>query len=132
MSRFVLLILAVLSLAACGGRGGGGGGGNAPALASYSLSRSSVSFTATQGDDAPASQQVTETATSGKVYLSTTQSGTGFSHTLQITGDTTATITIVPETTVVPGNFSGTVTVRGCAAMIAARVTFPAARRPFP
>ena len=112
MARCVLrlgwLVLAFL-VASCGG---GGGGGGSPAT--FTLSTGSVSFSATQGGTPPASQNVIVTVTGGSVFIGTTQTGSGFSHFLQITGPTTGQITITPSQPTTPGTFTGTIIVRGC------------------
>jgi hypothetical protein len=103
---FLLAVCGVLS--ACGGGGGGGGG------PSFSISSSAVTFSATQGGAAPVAQVVTVNVGGGTVYIATTQSGSGFSHTFQITGTTTGAITITPDSPGIAGTFTGTISVRGC------------------
>ena len=107
-----LALAAVTALYGCGGGGGGGGGSGTPAGGdAYAISTSSVSFSATQGASTPASQDVTVTALSGFVFVTTSQSGGGFSHSLINNGQT---IRISPNAPLTPGTFTGTITVTGC------------------
>ena len=112
--RLAALALATgILTASCGGGGGGedGGGGGGSA---YSLSSSSVSFSATLGGPAPAPQAVTVTADSGSVFIATSQSGGNFSHTFTLTGPATGQILITPGGTSTAGTFVGQITIRGC------------------
>jgi hypothetical protein len=94
-----------------GGDGGGGGGNNGP---SYSLSSSSVSFSANRGGVAPPPQVVTVTVTSGTLFVKTSQTGNAFGHSFSSTSPTTGQITITPGVTFNAGTFSGTITVHAC------------------
>jgi hypothetical protein len=110
--RFGLLLAVGGLLSACGGGGGGdGGGGND---ATYSLSTSTVTFSAIQGAAAPASRIVTVNVTNGTVFIGTSQSANGFVHVFQLTGPNTGEIAITPDTPASAGTFGGTITVRGC------------------
>jgi hypothetical protein len=75
-----------------------------------------VSFAANEGDPTPASQQVTVTVNTGTVFISTQGGGgnSGFTQSFALTGPTTGVITIVPNDTGTPGNFSSQISVRGC------------------
>ena len=106
-----LLLLGMSLLSACGGGGGGGGGG---AGRDFSLSTNAVSFSAPQGAAAPAAKVVAVTVNSGTVFVKTSQTGTSFGHTFQITGPTTGEITITPGVTFNAGAFTGTIEVHGC------------------
>jgi len=108
-----LLFATAFLLAGCGGGGGGGGGGGSGDA--YSISSNSVSFSAAQGGATPPAQTVNVAVNFGTVFIVTTQSGAGFSHTFQITGGTTGVITITPFAPITAGTFTGTITVRGCA-----------------
>ncbi|HXU42776.1 MAG TPA: BACON domain-containing carbohydrate-binding protein [Burkholderiales bacterium] len=108
----LLLAAAILLLQSCGGGGGdSGGGGNSDA---YSVSPTSISFTATQGGATPAAKTSTLQVLKGTVFVGTSQTGSGFSHTFQITGPTTGVITITPDAPTTPGTFTGAITVFGC------------------
>src|SRR5262245_14914415 len=118
--RFVFLMGALLAaaflVASCGGGGGdGGGGGSGDA---YSISATSVSFSTTHAGPTPAAQSVNVAVNRGTVFIATSQTGSGFTHTFVITGSTTGRITITPDPPNQPGNFVGTITVRGCSTQI--------------
>jgi len=113
----LFLAAAIPFLQSCGGGGGdsGGGGGNSDA---FTVSPSSISFTATQGPIAPTGQMVTVTVLRGSVFFgnnTVTQNG-GFFTRQPITFPTPTTVQffIQPETPFTPGTFTGSVTVRGC------------------
>ena len=116
MKALLLLVASSVLLASCGGGGGGdGGGGGGGTPDAFSLSASSISFTAPQGGSAPAAQSVTLTVLRGSVFVATSQSGAGqFSHNFQITTTTTGVINITPFAPTNPGTTTGTITVRGC------------------
>jgi hypothetical protein len=116
VKALLLLVASSFLLASCGGGGGGdGGGGGGGTPDAFSLSASTISFTAPQGGAAPAAQSVTITVLSGSVFVDTSQSGAGqFSHSFQITGTTTGVINITPFAPTNPGTTTGTITVRGC------------------
>ena len=78
------------------------------------MSTTSASFSTTQNTTAPPPQVVTLTAINGTVYVATSQTGSGFNHSLQAPGAATGTITITPDFPTVAGNLTGTITVRGC------------------
>jgi hypothetical protein len=108
------VLAAMAALHGCsggGGDGGGGGGNNGP---SYSLSSSSVSFSANRGGVAPPPQVVTVTVTSGTLFVKTSQTGNAFGHTFSSTSPTTGQITITPGVTFNAGTFSGATTVHAC------------------
>jgi len=108
------VLAAMAALHGCsggGGDGGGGGGNNGP---SYSLSSSSVSFSANRGGVAPPPQVVTVTVTSGTLFVKTSQTGNAFGHSFSSTSPTTGQITITPGVTFNAGTFSGTITVHAC------------------
>ena len=110
-----ILLLAVVAMVGCGGGGGGGGGsGSGPSGPTFSMSATSATFSATQGGTAPPPQAVTLTAINGTVYVATSQTGSGFNHSLQAPGTATGTITITPDFPTIAGTFTGTITVRGC------------------
>lgn len=109
----LLVVAASVAVSSCGGGGGGGGSGGSTGR-SFSLSSTSVSFSATQGAAAPAAQKVTVSVTSGTVFVLTSQSGNSFGHTFAITGPTTGEVTITPGVTLNAGTFNGTITVHGC------------------
>ena len=116
MKALLLLVATSVLLASCGGGGGGdGGGGGGGGGDAFSLSASSITFTAPLGGAAPAAQSVTLTVLSGAVFVATSQSGAGqFSHNFQITGTTTGVINITPFAPTSAGTTTGTITVRGC------------------
>ena len=116
MKALLLLVASSVLLSSCGGGGGGdGGGGGGGTPDAFSLSASSISFSAPQGGAAPAAQSVTVSVLSGAVFVATSQSGAGqFSHNFQITGTTTGVINITPFAPTNPGTTTGTITVRGC------------------
>jgi hypothetical protein len=118
--RFLTALLAGLSLlvSGCGGGGGGGAGGGGGSNDAYTLSATSVAFTANQGGATPAAQTVDVTVLSGTVFIATSQIGIGFSHSFVLTGPNTGRVTITPDPPNGAGNFSGTITVRGCATQI--------------
>jgi len=114
-----LLFATALLVSGCGGGGGGGdGGGGGGSGDAYSISSNSVSFSTTFGGATPAPQTVNVNANSGAVFIATSQTGSGFTHSFVITGQTTGRITITPDPPNQPGNFTGTITVRGCATQI--------------
>lgn len=114
-----LLFATALLVSGCGGGGGGGdGGGGGGSGDAYSISSNSVSFSTTFGGATPAPQAVNVSANSGAVFIATSQAGSGFTHSFVITGPTTGRITITPDPPNQPGNFTGTITVRGCATQI--------------
>ena len=108
------VLAALAALHGCGGGGGGGGGDGGSSEPSYSLSSSSVSFSANQGGATPPPQIVTVTVTSGTLFFKTSQTGNTFGHTFSLTGPTTGQITITPGVTFNAGAFSGTITVHAC------------------
>jgi len=103
-----------LLLAACGGGGGSGSGGSNAAL---SVSTTSITFTAIQNGATPSTQNVAVTISGGTVYVAINSvTGTGFSPSFSITGQTSGNIVITPfPPSLAPGTYTGTVTVRGCA-----------------
>jgi hypothetical protein len=107
-----LLLLTTMALWACGG--GGGGSSSSSSGDAFSISTGAVAFSATQGGATPAAQTVNVTALGATVFFATSQSGTGFSHSFQLTGPTTGRITITPDPPNGAGTFTGTITVRGC------------------
>src|SRR5437660_8015042 len=109
-----VLLVTTAALWACGGGGGGGGSSGGASGEAYSISASSISFSATQGGTTPAAQTVTVTANNSTVFIATSQSGTGFSHSFQVTGPTSGRITITPDPPNGSGTFTGTITVSGC------------------
>ena len=115
VKALLLLVAASVLLSSCGGGGGGDGGGGGGAPDAFSLSASTISFTAPQGGAAPAARSVTINVMSGSVFVDTSQSGAGqFSHNFHITGTTTGVINITPFAPTNPGTTTGTITVRGC------------------
>jgi hypothetical protein len=107
----------VALLAGCGGGGGGDGGGDGSGSggASLSVSTTSVSFAASQNGVPPDSQEVGVSIAGGSVFVGIFSVLGPISATFSITGDTTGVITIRPlAPTMVPGTYSGSVTVRGC------------------
>src|SRR6185436_17947324 len=113
--RCALVAAALPLFSSCGGGGGGesGGGGNGDA---YTVSPTSISFTATQGGVTPPAQTVTVTVLRGTVVIATSQSGANFGHTVAFPNTTTAVITVTPfpPTAIPAGTYTGTITVRGC------------------
>ena len=115
MKALLLLVAASVLLSSCGGGGGGDGGGGGGTSDAFSLSASSITFTAPQGGAAPAAQSVTVSVLRGSVFVATSQSGAGqFSHNFQITTTTTGVINITPFAPTNAGTTTGTITVRGC------------------
>jgi len=98
----------VLLLSACGG-----GGDSGPSM---SVSPTSITFTAVQNGATPASQNVSVSISGGTVVAQIKSiTGTGFSVSLGIAGETTGIITVTPfAPTMAPGTYTGTITVRGC------------------
>src|SRR5437879_1297825 len=96
-----------LLLAACGGGGDGG--------PSMSVSPTSITFTAVQNGATPASQNVSVSISGGTVVAQIKSiTGTGFSVSLGIAGESTGIITVTPfAPTMAPGTYTGTITVRG-------------------
>ena len=58
------------------------------------------------------------TVNSGTVFIVTSQTGSGFTHSFVITGGTSGRITITPDAPNTAGSFSGTITVQGCSTQI--------------
>lgn len=110
---FLGSLFVALALFGCGG--GGGGSSGASEVPGYTVSTGSVSFSATQGNARPASQTVQVEVTAGTVFVDTTQSGNGFTHTFNIIGETTGQITITPDVPNTAGTFTGSIQVFGCA-----------------
>jgi hypothetical protein len=83
------------------------------------LSRTSVAFTANEGDATPAAQQVTVSVTSGTVFIATAGGGgaAGFTQSFALTNATSGTVTILPYPTSPAGTFTNQISVRGCAVM---------------
>lgn len=108
-SRLVSIV-ALLVLVACGG-GGGGDGSSDP----FSVSPTSITFTAIQNGSTPATQFSTITVNSGTVYLGIEQTGSAFMATWEVTGSATGAITVTPVApTMAPGTYTGTISVFGC------------------
>jgi hypothetical protein len=112
-SAQILCVAFTLLLAACSGGGGGDSGGGTPAL---SASTTSLSFTAIQNGSTPPAQQVVLTISGGTVFIGIPSvTGSTFSTSFAITGQTTGAITVTPVApTLAPGTYAGTITVRGC------------------
>ena len=113
------VLTAMAALHGCSGGGGDGGGGGGSVGPSYSLSSSSVAFSASQDGATPPPQVVTVTVTGGTltggtVFIGTSQTGGNFSHTFELTGPTSGQITIIPGVPFNAGTFSGTITVQAC------------------
>ena len=112
-SAQILCVAFTMLLAACGGGGGGGDGGGPLTL---SASTTSLTFTAVQNGQTPPAQQVVLTISGGTVYTGISSvTGSTFSASFVITGQTTGTITVTPFAPVMaPATYTGTITARGC------------------
>jgi len=121
-SALAAALFAAAALSSCGGggggRGGSGGGGGGDTGDAFAISTSSISFSATQGDPNPQSQVVTVSVLRGTVFILTSQSGTGFAQSFQLSGQTSGQVTITPNPPVTPGTFTGTITVTGCSQIV--------------
>jgi hypothetical protein len=115
-----VVLIGTLVLVGCGGGGGGSNGGGGP-QGTLTLSPTTLTFTASNLVQTPASQDVNATLNtnaSGTVFLRIVSTGpavAGISNIL-ITSDTTGRGTVVPAApaTLGPGSHSSTVTVTAC------------------
>jgi IPT/TIG domain-containing protein/BACON domain-containing protein len=110
-AQFILCAGLGLLLASCGGAGESGSSG--PSL---SVSTTSVTFTATQNGPTPPTQNVGVSVAGGTVFVAITSiTGTGFSASFSITGQTTGNVAVTPSApNFAPGTYTGSITVRGC------------------
>ena len=109
-SAQILCVAFAMLLAACSGGGGSDGGGPL----TLSASTTSLTFTAVQNGPTPAAQQVVLSISGGTVYTGVESvTGSTFSVSFAITGQTTGTITVTPfAPTMTPGTYTGTITAR--------------------
>src|SRR2546430_811861 len=85
-----------------GGGGGGGGGGDVNNSGDYSISPTSLSFSATENGTTPSSKTIQATSTSGLLFISVSTTGP-VSATTNPNGTAVATVTVTPGTPSVVG-----------------------------
>lgn len=121
--RHVLGLLMLTWLAACGGGGGGGGGGNeAAAGMQIRFDRNTVSLMAEENPQPGQGGQVIQASATGgdgneSLFIGAEQQGVGLVLPIDVTLDTTARtarITLMPNATLAPGTYTGTVRLLAC------------------
>lgn len=120
----VVLAGVALLLGGCGGGGGGGGGGAAPGPTAMQIAydRTAVSLTAQESSVPGAGAEIVRaTATGGSateaLYVGAELQGMGVVTPIAVSIDTvarTAQITLVPNTALAPGTYTGTVRLLAC------------------
>lgn len=109
--RKMLVMLLVFGLTACGGGGGSDGG------LQYSVDRSPLEISFTQGDAilTPAVNVTVESAPDGDVYLGADFEGTGIDALgFAFNSDTSVSFPVTLTPDLAPGTYTGTISIRAC------------------
>ena len=118
--RLGLGLLMLTWLAACGG--GGGGGGDTAVGMQIRFDRNTISLTAEENPQPGQGGQVIEASATGgdgneSLFIGAEQQGVGLVLPIDVTLDTTARtarITLMPNATLAPGTYTGTVRLLAC------------------